>query len=281
MEPWKLVFLVCRAPCAPSSTILRPTPRASFWPPLLPPAILSSLLCRFLVHPSAFLIHRAHRPTVAKNLVITAKKHAKKAKAQSDLQGHAAKKTSQHLKEAAVAAEAVKGSSVAAAANGIVVSSDAQQESARRAEWAWEVAAEQRATVVAAGKAGAHAAAVAAAVDQLLFEDEEDEEEDGEEVEEAEAAEGGDGSSGGGRRQLLLVGRALSEGDGAGAARAPPPSEHGAGTPGGAQGVGVTSTYAYTQMLGEQVRRRMAEGTYEPRGDRALRECLQKLSWWQ
>ena len=244
------------------------------------PAILPSLSCRFLVHPSAFLIHRAHRPTVAKNLVITAKKHAKKAKAQSDLQGHAAKKSSQHLQEAAAAAGG-KVSSTAVIAKGAGVSSDAQQESARRAEWAWEAAAEQRATVVAAGKAGAHAAAVAAAVDQLLFEDEEDEEEDEEEVEEAEAAEGGDGSSGGGRRQLLFVGRALSEGDGAGAARAPPPSEHGAGTPGGAQGVGVTSTYAYTQMLGEQVRRRMAEGTYEPRGDRALRECLQKLSWWQ
>ena len=44
----------------------------------------SVLFFRFLVHPSAFLIHRAHRSTHAKNLVITAKAKAKEAKSEQD-----------------------------------------------------------------------------------------------------------------------------------------------------------------------------------------------------
>ena len=29
-----------------------------------------------------------------------------------------------------------------------------------------------------------------------------------------------------------------------------------------------------------QARRRIAEGTYDPRTDKALQACLQQLAWW-
>ena len=182
--------------------------------------ILIYLCIRFLVHPSAFLIHRAHRSTHAKNLVITAKAKAKEKSEQQQSK---------------------------APEDGESVDVEVHQGKDQREEWLWEQLLQQAAQKRANGLG---------IVDIDPGGDYDEEHEAA--VHEAVKAEASEIH----RRALLAEKATGTEGE-------------------DSIDDGATSTYAHTQTLGADVRRRMAEGTYEPHIDGAVRACLEKLSWWK
>ena len=186
------------------------------------------------MHPSVFLVQRAHRSTKAKNLVISAKLQAKKLKEDD---------SRQTLK------------------SGVV-----QEKLLQKEEWEWEQAAQE--------KAGALKVAGGAREGVALGIEMETEvgagavsDEDAEVVEEAEQTHAGAAAA-----EVVVIRRqrSLSQSLGATAVVASSSALEDA-----------MSTYAYTQMLGEIVRGRMRDGTYEPKVDSAVRACLRQLPWWQ
>lgn len=46
------------------------------------------------------------------------------------------------------------------------------------------------------------------------------------------------------------------------------------------QNLDPVTTYGHIQLIGERVRARMANNTYVAKVDKAIHECLDRLSWW-